>query len=90
MNESWELAEEFWRVEEMNERIRQLFEQAHIQPSAERIGQFAWIRPKTFSPEKFAELIVAECGVALSPMLRDQISRGKAFDLIKQHFGVKE
>ena len=47
-----------------------------------------------YTPEerltKFAELIVAECGVALSPMLRDQISRGKAFDLIKKHFGVEE
>lgn len=40
--------------------------------------------------EEFAELIVSECGVALSPMLRDMISRGKAFDLIKQHFGVEE
>ena len=40
--------------------------------------------------EDFAELLVQECGVALSPMLRDQISRGKAFELIKKHFGVKE
>jgi hypothetical protein len=39
---------------------------------------------------KFAELIVEECGVALSPMLRDMISRGQAFDLIKKHFGVEE
>ena len=38
----------------------------------------------------FAEALVKECGVALSPMLRDQISRGQAFDLIKQHFGVEE
>ena len=37
----------------------------------------------------FAEALVKECGVALSPMLRDQISRGKAYDLIKQHFGVE-
>jgi hypothetical protein len=37
----------------------------------------------------FAEALVRECGVALSPMLRDQISRGRAFDLIKQHFGVE-
>ena len=43
---------------------------------------------KEFS-EKFAELIVQECGVALSPMLRDMVSRGQAFDLIKQHFGVE-
>jgi len=38
----------------------------------------------------FAEALVRECGVALSPMLRDQISRGQAFDLIKKHFGVEE
>ena len=40
--------------------------------------------------EKFAELIVRECGVALSPMLRDMVSRGQAYDLIKQHLGVEE
>ena len=40
--------------------------------------------------QKFAELIVKECGVALSPMLRDMVSRGQAFDLIKEHFGVEE
>jgi hypothetical protein len=40
--------------------------------------------------EKFAELIVRECGVALSPMLRDMVSRGQAHDLIKKHFGVTE
>jgi len=40
--------------------------------------------------EKFAELIIRECGIALSPMLRDMVSRGQAFDLIKQHFGVEE
>ena len=39
---------------------------------------------------KFAELIIKECGVALSPMLRDMVSRGQAYDLIKQHFGVEE
>ncbi len=38
--------------------------------------------------QKFAELIVKECGVALSPMLRDMISRGQAVELIKKHFGV--
>ena len=39
--------------------------------------------------EKFAELIVRECEVALSPMLRDMVSRGQAYDLIKKHFGVE-
>ena len=42
-----------------------------------------------FEPSKFAELIVQECGVALSPMLRDMISRGQAVELIKKHFGVE-
>lgn len=37
-----------------------------------------------------AELIVKECGVALSPMLRDMISRGQAYESIKEHFGVEE
>jgi hypothetical protein len=40
--------------------------------------------------ERFAEKIVRECGVALSPMLRDMVSRGQAYDLIKRHFGVEE
>ena len=40
--------------------------------------------------QKLCELIVKECGVALSPMLRDMDSRGQAFDLIKEHFGVDE
>jgi hypothetical protein len=35
---------------------------------------------------RFVELIIKECGVALNPMLRDMISRGKAYDLIKDHF----
>ena len=45
----------------MNERIKELWEQAHIQPPATRSGQFAFTPPKTFSPEKFAELIVRQC-----------------------------
>ena len=38
----------------------------------------------------FAELIIEQCGIALSPMLRDMVSRGQAYDLIKQHFGVEQ
>ena len=37
---------------------------------------------------KFAELIVRECCLALNPMLRDMISRGRGVDLIKLHFGM--
>jgi hypothetical protein len=40
--------------------------------------------------EKFVELIVLECCAALSPMLRDMISRGKGVELIKQRFGVEK
>lgn len=43
-----------------------------------------------FDKQKFAELIIKQCGVALHPMLRDMVSRGQAYELIKQHFGVEE
>jgi hypothetical protein len=65
----------------MNERIKQLLSQA---------GVHYEVMPKDTVYEKFAALIIEECGVALSPMLRDMISRGQAFDLIKRHFGVEE
>ena len=70
----------------MNERIKELAEQAttRIEPTSDS-GE-GWI----FDKEKFVELIVKECGVALSPMLRDMISRGQAYDLVKQHFGVEK
>ena len=67
----------------MNERIKELVEQATT--------TFDFGAPiNFFDKEKFAELIVRECRVALSPMLRDMVSRGQAYDLIKQHFGVEE
>lgn len=66
----------------MNERIKELADQC-----TENVddGGYGY---DVFDKKKFAELIVQECGVALSPMLRDMISRGHAYDLIKQHFGV--
>ena len=39
---------------------------------------------------KFAELIVKECCRSIRPELRDMISRGKAVDIIKEHFGIEE
>ena len=39
--------------------------------------------------QKFAELIVSECRNAVRPEMHDMISRGQAFELIKQHFGVE-
>ena len=69
----------------MNKRIQELAEQCGFRSNPD-----LYDRNQSFDIPKFAELIVRECGVALSPMLRDQISRGRAYDLIKQHFGVAE
>ena len=71
----------------MNERIQKLIEQA---TSTQGPTPYNPLTFEVFNKEKFAELIVKECGVALSPMLRDMVSRGQAFDLIKRHFGVEE
>ena len=70
----------------MNERIQELIEQ-----STERYLDWGGENERTeLNAEKLAELIIEECGVALSPMLRDMVSRGQAYDLIKEHFGVEE
>ena len=71
----------------MNERIKELAEQAGMEDYPIQ-GVNTLYGDKVI--QKFAELIVEECGVALSPMLRDMVSRGQAFDLIKKHFGVEE
>jgi hypothetical protein len=74
----------------MNERIQELADQAGITTNLDTdyfekdINK--WV---DYYSEKFAELIIEECGVALSPMLRDMISRGQAYDLIKQYFGIE-
>jgi hypothetical protein len=63
----------------MNERIKELKQAAGIDFNPDQEGL-----------DLFAKLIVAECCVALNPMLRDMISRGHGVDLIKQHVGVEE
>jgi hypothetical protein len=67
----------------MNERIRELAEQARKHfPKTETSGEF-WV----FDEEKFAELIVKECfdeiekGVPLAGLARDRVLN---------HFGVEE
>jgi hypothetical protein len=72
----------------MNERIQELAKQAKLNNSHYIAGQGFLVND--IGMEKFAELIVGECGVALSPMLRDMVSRGQAYNLIKEHFGVEE
>jgi len=74
----------------MNERIFELAEQAHEETYRAMGSTCLQEAFDDFYTEKFAELIVQECGVALAPMLRDMVSRGQAYDLIKQHFGVEE
>lgn len=62
----------------MNAKLQQLMDRSFTDEQGEQ-----------FDPERFAQLIVAEACQALSPMLRDQISRGQGVDLIKRHFGVE-
>jgi len=75
----------------MNERIRDLGMQAglYVDLNGTPWPQAMSAEESELAYEKFAELIVQECGVALSPMLRDMISRGQAVELIKKHFGVE-
>lgn len=70
----------------MNERIRELAIKAGLLIETSD----GWDVCIDDNLEDFARLIVRECGVALSPMLRDMVSRGKAYELIKEHFGIKE
>ena len=68
----------------MNERIKELEQQcwSHRVDGKLVDGQLH------FDTQKFAELVVRECCIALNPMLRDMISRGQGVDLIKLHFGM--
>jgi len=71
----------------MNERIRELAEQAttYIRPT-ENSGE-GWI----FDKEKFAELIVGECVAVLiqhHPYTTDPEAYHYAISLIEEHFGV--
>jgi hypothetical protein len=68
----------------MNERIRELY----IQTANETADGKEWAIGGLSNAARFAELIINECGIALSPMLRDMVSRGQAYDMIKEHFGV--
>jgi len=73
----------------MNERIEHCLYQAGL------TAQGCWDELDDYAKEgieKFAELIIRECSVALNPpvQVRNVISRGQAYNLIKQHFGVEE
>ena len=70
----------------MNEKIKQLKEQATTRKFD---GTGTDIGKLVLDEQKFAELILLECNMALQPYLRDMISRGQACDLINNHFGVE-
>ena len=64
----------------MNPRIQELAQQA----TEDILGV------KVLNQQQFAELIIAECCVALHPMLRDMISRSQGVEMIVQHFKGEE
>lgn len=83
----------------MNERIQALVERATSRPHRDQGigGEPTHIYPGTFSAEKFAQLIIAECmdcaqwvgQVNQTPV--EPINTAHAINKrIKQHFGVEE
>jgi hypothetical protein len=66
----------------MNPKIKELMTQAGTDSSGKWMG--------VDHSEKFAELIIEECCVALHPMLRDMISRTQGVDMIVKHFRGEE
>ena len=76
----------------MNERIKELAEQAGmvkiLEEHASEYGAGTFENTPYPELEKFAELLIRQCCIALNPMLRDMISRGQGVELIKLHFGM--
>ena len=71
----------------MNERIRELAEQI-VGPSRLHGGEFALMGNNQV--EKFAELIVQECGRVADQWVNDEDNgTNLVSDKLKQHFGVK-
>jgi hypothetical protein len=69
----------------MKEKIRQFARESHLDVYGLGKNREKW----EACLGEFSELIIKDCGIALSPMLRDMISRGQGYDLIRKHFGVK-
>ena len=76
----------------MNQQIQQLAEQAGmvkiLEEHASEYGAGTFENTPYPELEKFAELLIRQCCIALNPMLRDMISRGQGVELIKLHFGM--
>lgn len=75
----------------MNERIKQLAEEAGIVPGVMGLNRFTH-----FDTEKFAELIVRECMILVEgfeitqEVALDQYVDYSASAVLKEHFGVEE
>lgn len=79
----------------MNERIRELIEQATVRGEEYLPGNDGHPTPTMyFDKEKFAELIVRECLTFVEPMPGsgdiDDLALEAAREGIKEHFGVEE
>ena len=70
----------------MNERIEKLALESGAWHQVYEPKRF--MHDHNFDIERFAELLVGECCIALNPMLRDMISRRQGVDMIKLHFGM--
>jgi 8-oxo-dGTP pyrophosphatase MutT (NUDIX family) len=68
----------------MNERIRELYEQAGL------VGTNGHFEYDFFDPEKFAELLVRECQTVVDWAISVDSTIDRVPVLIKEHFGVEE
>jgi hypothetical protein len=83
----------------MNQRIQQLYKQAHItQEKQVRAGgwdndrepfEYRTVTETNFDPEKFAELIVRECA-DIAARNRAENMNWDIAEIIKEHFGDEE
>ena len=71
----------------MNERILDLYKQAHVPHTAIDPSNNMPYETTCFSANKFAELIVKECADIATNRYQRLMDGGKA---IKEHFGVEE
>jgi hypothetical protein len=81
----------------MNERIQQLYQQAHEpQPPTRGTGTLTkdilWEQPNKFNAEKFAELIVRECNKIMAKQYQGPIPQDVRHMMLvlQEHFGVEE
>ena len=70
----------------MNERIREIIEQAHLVADATYVRGPDSVWEREYN-KKFVELIIRECAEVVDRAISDGGVDGR---ILKQHFGVKE